>query len=405
MAGSIKVNSAQFGTDATASNNLVLTTPSTPDGSLTISRGNLGATTSDIFYLGPNGNITLQTTGGTITNLSAVNGGQLAGFRNRIINGAMRVSQRQTFGGGLGAVAIAAPGNYTYGGADRFRCSVNAPGGSTLVSAVIGKQTGGASTLGNNGTSQGVQVTMTGGGGSVLISQNIEQANVWDLMSKKVTVSAKVYQDTGTTQNVNIQIGKPPTTANDFTNSPSAIANSSNFSIPSGALTQISATFTLSATDPALGLVATIVFSFTAAITGRYFCATEVQLEEGAVATPFERRPYSVELDLCKRYYETSNFGYTGFVSGTTGGGNVTLAYILGRVAPKYSQPTVSCSAPTTLFTYINGGNINATFASGSGNYDGSFIANLTIPATPAGTPAFITTGNTGWLIFNSELV
>ena len=35
------------------------------------------------------------------------------------------------------------------------------------------------------------------------------------------------------------------------------------------------------------------------------FGITDVQLEEGSVATPFEQRPYGLELSLCQRYYET----------------------------------------------------------------------------------------------------
>lgn len=44
--------------------------------------------------------------------------------------------------------------------------------------------------------------------------------------------------------------------------------------------------------------------------------ATKIQLEEGAVATPFEVRPYGMELSLCQRYYERvvagSNYGAFG---------------------------------------------------------------------------------------------
>ena len=37
------------------------------------------------------------------------------------------------------------------------------------------------------------------------------------------------------------------------------------------------------------------------------FDIAQVQLEEGSVATPFEQRPYGLELSLCQRYYETGD--------------------------------------------------------------------------------------------------
>ena len=47
---------------------------------------------------------------------------------------------------------------------------------------------------------------------------------------------------------------------------------------------------------------------------------TGVQLEEGTVATPFEHRPIGTELSLCQRYYFSSSFKFGGRV--TTGSGN-----------------------------------------------------------------------------------
>ena len=38
----------------------------------------------------------------------------------------------------------------------------------------------------------------------------------------------------------------------------------------------------------------------------------QVQLEEGSVATPFEVRPYGLELALCQRYYRTLGVGSIG---------------------------------------------------------------------------------------------
>jgi hypothetical protein len=51
--------------------------------------------------------------------------------------------------------------------------------------------------------------------------------------------------------------------------------------------------------------------------SGATFYITGVQLEEGTVPTPFEHRPYGVELALCQRYYTTGQIsGVVGYASG-----------------------------------------------------------------------------------------
>lgn len=50
------------------------------------------------------------------------------------------------------------------------------------------------------------------------------------------------------------------------------------------------------------------------------FDIAQVQLEEGSVATPFENRPYGLELSLCQRYYEKLTNVNTPFVMYTPNG-------------------------------------------------------------------------------------
>jgi hypothetical protein len=68
----------------------------------------------------------------------------------------------------------------------------------------------------------------------------------------------------------------------------------SNYDIPAGSWQSGSNMF---------GVEGTVKLTET---TGATFYITGVQLEVGSVATPFERRPFGMELALCQRYYETS---------------------------------------------------------------------------------------------------
>ena len=49
-----------------------------------------------------------------------------------------------------------------------------------------------------------------------------------------------------------------------------------------------------------------------AGVVGNYIEIAQVQLEEGSVATPFENRPYGLELSLCQRYYEAGGDSWGG---------------------------------------------------------------------------------------------
>jgi hypothetical protein len=85
---------------------------------------------------------------------------------------------------------------------------------------------------------------------------------------------------------------------------------------------------------------------------------TGVQLEVGSVATPFERRPFGTELALCQRYYEKSyNIGTTPGTATTVGNlstvynGVSTSSYIGAGVSFRVSK-----RAAPTIVLYDNGG-------------------------------------------------
>jgi len=84
--------------------------------------------------------------------------------------------------------------------------------------------------------------------------------------------------------------------------------------------------------------------------TGATFNITGVQLEKGTVATPFERRPFGMELALCQRYYwkitPPSNNGYFGIgqvTSSTVVVSGIPFPVTM-RVAPSALEQTGTAS-------------------------------------------------------------
>jgi len=92
---------------------------------------------------------------------------------------------------------------------------------------------------------------------------------------------------------------------------------------------------------------------------GATFYITGVQLEAGSVATPFERRPYGTELALCQRYYEKS---YAVDVVPGTSGAAGSLYQSCSSSADQYAGAWISFKQtkrtdPTVQYWTAAGGN------------------------------------------------
>jgi hypothetical protein len=86
------------------------------------------------------------------------------------------------------------------------------------------------------------------------------------------------------------------------------------------------------------------------ATSGATWYVTGVQLEVGSVATPFERRPYGTELSLCQRYYYTLAKGNgINFVACNYWGISELDAYISFKV-PMRTAPAVYQVTGTNYF-------------------------------------------------------
>lgn len=129
---------------------------------------------------------------------------------------------------------------------------------------------------------------------------------------------------------------------------------------------------------------------------------TGVQLEEGTVATPFEHRPIGVELGLCQRYYYKSyNIDVAPGTATSTGAHwNVTVA---GTGWVTFQFPVSMRATPTCTAYHVNG-----TAGQLYNQYNGAYTA-TSVQAVgqsgvtiSGGTPA--NQGNTGHITAVAEL-
>ena len=262
---------------------------------------------SDRAEAGVNDDIT------SLAAVSSVNGGQLAGMRNKIINGKMDVSQR----GGSFNVTLA--GTYTL---DRYALYIGG-GGACNVS-----QSGDVPTT---EFLQSLRVSVTtadvalGASDNYTISQRIEGYNVRDLTGRPFTLSFWVRSAKVGTHCVAFRGAQAMRSF--ITEYTIAAANTWEFkkiTVSPGLITDgawewtngvgllvdwIMASGTGFNTSPNAWQTGNLLSTSNQVnvfdTVGNLFGITGVQLEVGSVATHFEHRPYGMELALCQRYYET----------------------------------------------------------------------------------------------------
>jgi hypothetical protein len=222
----------------------------------------------------------------SLASVSSINGGQLAGMRNRIINGDFRIAQRGSTGNFAGGSGI-----YTL---DRWQVFY------TGTAPTSWSQGGGAAqfdTLENQ--SNNLSVVGAAGNTAVTFGQKIEANNCRDLAGQQVTLSYWIFQDTGAT--VNVQGSLSYANAIDNFSGITAIASLTAVPVPTATWTLVSGTLTLPAAATT-GLFIQFFSQGTAILAGKAVAIANAQLELGATRTRFERRPLGLELTLCQRY-------------------------------------------------------------------------------------------------------
>ena len=347
MSSTVIAKNIQIGADGTASNNFTIFQPASPDGTLRIGNGNTGITSSlvtltsaGVFSVTGTTTTTLAVAG---NNISAVNS---LGFRNRIINGDMRIDQRN-------AGASQTPTADDTFNVDRWAAGIN-------VASKFSMQQNTADAPTTQGFSHCVKITSLsayslGAGDVAVFKQTVEGLNMADFAwgtasAKAVTLSFwvrssltgtfggtmmnsaqnRAYPFTYTISAANTWEQKTINVAGDTTGT---WLTTNGAGIKLGFQLGVGSTFT----GTAGSWSANNYWGATGATNilgtnGATWYVTGVQLEAGTVASPFERRDYGRELMMCQRYYQTNSYRIV------TSGNYYDVSFTNMRAAPTVAE-------------------------------------------------------------------
>lgn len=255
------------------------------------------------------------------TNFSSANS---LGMRNRIINGAMAIDQRNA--GAAQTITAAAALAYTV---DRW------------YAYCTGANVTGQRVAGTGANQFAYRFTGASSVTGIGFGQRIEASNCFDLAGSTATLSVELantllttvtwtafYANTADTFGTLASPTRTQIATGTFTVNSTLTRYSTNISIPAAATTGIEIVFTVGAQ------------------TSGTWTIDNVQLEAGTVATPFERRPIASELFLCQRYYQKS---YALDVAPGTNTGTNNSGYIEWNWGAMTAFATVTIPLRTTL--------------------------------------------------------
>jgi len=253
---------------------------------------------------------------------------QYYSFKNRIINGNMRIDQRNA-----GASVTVNTSLLVYA---VDRCY------SFALGAAISAQR-----VSSGRTDFPFALRLTGASGNTYAEcgQRIESFNSADLVDSNVTVSFLAARSSGTSLTVRIYYAN----ASDNFNSVTSIA-SQTLTITS-TLAQYTVTFNALPSQVANGIQISLEFGALGA--GVTATITALQLEEGSTATSFDYRDYGRELAMAQRYYQKSWNQSAAVPTATHDGGLHVLSWGDGNAAGFIWQ-TAMRAAPTVTFYPTN---------------------------------------------------
>ena len=218
---------------------------------------------------------------------------QYTGFKNRIINGAMVIDQRNA--GAAQTITTAGGNQYTV---DRWFASCT------------GANVTGQRVAGTGANAYNYRFTGAASVTNIYFQQRIESVNMIDLVGSTVTLSVNLANSVLTTVN---WVANYPNSTDNYGGGVTAISSGS-FTVNS-TLTQ----YTTQISVPAGATTGLQIYFYVGAQTSGTWTIGNAQLEKGSTATSFDYRPYGTELALCQRYYEVCPYDIISTNGGQSG--------------------------------------------------------------------------------------
>jgi hypothetical protein len=327
--------------------------------------------------------------------------------RNKIINGAMQVAQRGTnFAGGT----TNADDAYTL---DRWYVLSEGSDSIDVDQVADSPDTGGKC----------IRLDVETTGEKFGIAQIVEASNCTGLIGNTVTLSFAAKVSDARIDTVKAAVvawsGTADTVTSDIISAwnadgttPTLIANATFENTPADlGVTTSWATYEITATVDTASTANLIVFIWsddaTNPLAGDFLYVTNVQLEAGDVATPFEYRPPAIEKSMCRYYYlrrtgdAANELGIPGYTFIASAQQNFIDRFDEMRVPPSFAY-----SAATDFYIVVNSGttNVSTSITAATTDKHGAFL--YTVESLAANLPASLhtDTGGTGWLAYDAEL-
>jgi hypothetical protein len=337
-----------------------------------------------------NGSVLTCSTAGAMSfssdpTLTSLNGGALAGTRNRIINGDMRIDQRNA---GASVTIGATTVTYTV---DRW-----AAYSAAASKFSVQRSTTAPGTFSNSALVTSLAATTPGASDGYVLFQKVEGFNWADLAygtasAKSCTISFWVRSSlTGTfggvlkngSEDRNYPFSYSISAANTWEYKTITVTGDTSGTWASDSSAGALLVFDLGSGSSIKGTAGSWQGGVLNGVTGgtnligtngATFYITGVQLEQGSTATPYERRSYGQELSLCQRYYEKTELGVNAtFACYTQNAGPGATA---GFATVPFSFKQQKRTAPSIDSVVVNGAWVMPGYTAVSAGANHTFVA------------------------------